>query len=307
MSSKSSVLALAVGLGLSVTACGGATRRASPQSAGTAAGTAALTGATLGGHFQRVLVAERGVVAMVARDGCLATITSGTNEEDSADEMRVRCPKPERIKSWFAGVDKITSTVAVEPLDDDDADDPPLPAAELVTSKGNVMLVKNQGDAVRLLSEVRALSAELASDEVPSPGPKSANGWQLMRVSGPAHVVMGGSATTGRLDARMSTNGQYWCEFVASKEGSPIRATKSGWVSPSVAAHAIDDVLSPLADPASAERGSSTVASGIAGGAEHRANVASTAAVFERFAALQDALGDACLPELDPPTNQVGL
>ena len=105
----------------------------------------------------------------------------------------------------------------------------------------------------------------------------------------------------------MSTNGQYLCEFVASTRGGPIRATKSGWLSPAVAARAIDEVLSPLADVANAERKATTFAVGISGGAERRANAASTPAVFERFAAVQDALGDACLPELEPPTAQVGL
>ena len=50
-----------------------------------------------------------------------------------------------------------------------------------------------------------------------------------------------------------------------------------------------------------------TFAAGVSAGAERRANAASTAMVFERFAAVQDVLGDACLPELDPPTTGIGL
>lgn len=297
---------LAVGGALWVAGCGGATRSASPQ-AQTPAGTAELTGAQITSRFERVLVAEKAAISMVARNGCVATMSSGTDDTGEFEEMRVRCPKPERIKAWFAQVDQILAAVAVEPATDDSEEEIALPAAELVTKKGDVMLVAKRADAERLVAEVRALSAELASAEVPKPGPKSQNGWELMRVSGPAHVFLGGAPTAGLLDARMSTNGQYLCEFVASTRSGPIRATKSGWISPAVAATAIDEVLSPLADANAAEKRYSTLASGTAGGAEHRANAASTAAVFQRFAHVQDALGDACLPELDPPNAQLGL
>jgi hypothetical protein len=294
----------AIVTGLSLSACSGAPRSATPRSP---ASTAALTGAKMGARFSRVLVAEKGAILMVARDGCVATVATVTTDSVESEEMRVRCPKPERLKAWFVGVDKITAGIAVEPVTEDSPDDVPLPAAELVTSKGVVMLVQRRSDAERLLGEVRALSAELASAETPSPGPTSANGWQLLRVSGPAHVFMGGTATTGQLDARMSTNGQYLCEFVTNNAGGPIRASKSGWLSPVVAAHTIDEVLSPLADLGSGEHRNTTFAAGIAGGLERRANAASTAAVFERFAVVQDVLGDACIPELEPPTGQVGL
>lgn len=310
MSSKPIALRL-IATGILISACGCATRSALPQSP--PAGTAALTAGKMGVRFERVLVADRGAVMMVAREGCVAAITQGSAESAAAadadggsEEMRVRCPRPERLKAWFAGVDKIIAAVDVEPLTED-SDDITLPAAELVTPKGDILQVKKRADAERLLAEVRALTAELASVEVPSPGPSSAKGWQMLRVSGPAHVFLGGAPTAGQLDARMSTNGQYMCEFVASTRGGPIRATKSGWLSPTVAAHAIDEVLSPLADVASAERRATTFAAGISEGAERRANAASTAVVFERFAAVQDVLGDACLPELDPPTAQVGL
>lgn len=315
MSFKPSV-ALLFAAGLLTAACGGATRSGSPQSP---TSTAALTGAKLGVRFQRVLVAERGVVVMVARDGCVATVSSsgdqgsdasGRSNEDSAssEEMRVRCPRPERLKAWFTAVDRLTAGLSVVPVTDDSPDDIPLPAAELVTAKGDVLQVAKREEAERLLGEVRALVAELAAAETPSPGPSSANGWQMLRVSGPAHVILGGAEAAGQLDARMSTNGQYLCEFVATTSGGPIRATKSGWISPVVAARAIDDVLSPLSDGNNAgERRPTTIAAGVASGAERRANVASTGAVFLRFAHVQEALGDACLPELDPPTAQIGL
>jgi len=282
--------------------CGGATKGASPQ----APGKAALTGAKLGVRYDRVLVAEKGAITMVARGGCAATVSSGMDATGPFEEMRVRCPQPDRLTSWFAAVDKITSTLPVEAVEDDDDTPATLPAAELVTAKGDVLAVKAKGDAERLVSEVRALTAELASAEVPSPGPQSPNGWQLLRVSGPAHVFLGGSPATGVLDARMSTSGQYLCEFVANAKGNPIRATKSGWIKPATAARAIDEVLTPFADVGSAERRPATFASAIQAGAEKRANAASTAAVFERFAHVQDALGDACLPELDPPAP-IGL
>jgi hypothetical protein len=298
-------LGILIATGLLTSACGGATRTASPRSP--EAATAALTAAKLGVRYDRVLVAESNAIVMVARDGCVAMLSQGADDTGESEEMRVRCPRPERLKAWFSGVDRITASIPVEPVTEDSPDEILLPAAELVTAKGDVLQVQKRADAVRLVAEVRALSAELASAEMPSPGPASANGWQMLRVSGPAHVFLGGAPTAGMLEARMSTTGQYLCEFVASTKGGPIRATKSGWVSPSLAARAIDDVLSPLADVNGTERKSATFAIGVAEGAERRANAASTGAVFQRFATVQDALGDACLPELDPPTAQIGL
>jgi hypothetical protein len=296
--------------GLLTTACGGATRSGSPQSP---SATAVLTGAKMGVRFKRVLVAEHGVVMMVARDGCVASVSESGGSNDAAsesvetEELRVRCPRPERLKAWFSAVDQLIGGLALNPVTEDSPDDMPLPAAELVTPKGDILHVQKRADAERLLGEVRALAAELAAAEMPSPGPSSAHGWQMLRVAGPAHVILGGNEAAGMLDARMSTTGQYLCDFVANTGGGPIRATKSGWISPVVAARAIDDVLSPLADVGGADRRPTTFASGIASGAERRANVASTGAVFQRFALVQEALGDACLPELDPPTAQIGL
>jgi len=308
MSAKFSLLGLGLLAGLFGTACGGATRSASPQSAGTAG----LTSAQVNPRFERVLVAEKGMIAMVARDGCVAALSSGGGgmaPDDTGDfeEMRVRCPKPERLKAWFAQVDRITGSVALDPVPEDSDDDTEIPAAELVTAKGSVLKVRQKADTERIIAEVRALSAELASAEVPSPGPKSDQGWQMLRVTGPAHIFLAGTATTGVLEARISTNGQYLCEFVASTKSGPIRATKSGWISPAVASTAIDDILSPFADVVDAERRPATFAAGTSAGAERRANAASTAAVFQRFAHVQDALGDACLPELDSPGAPLGL
>jgi hypothetical protein len=296
-------LGVLIATGLLTSACGGATRSASPRSP---AGTAALTAAKLGVRYERVLVAESNAIVMVSRDGCVATLSQGADDTGESEEMRVRCPRAERLKAWFHGVDQITANIPIEPMTED-AEDLPLPAAELVTAKGDVLQVQNRADTLRLLAEVRALAAELASAEIPSPGPASANGWQMLRVSGPAHVFLGGAPMSGMLEARVSTNGQYLCEFVATTKGGPIRATKSGYLSPNVASRAIDEVLSPLADVASTERKTTTYAIGVAAGNERRANAASTGAVFVRFATVQDALGDACLPELDPPSAQIGL
>ncbi|MDB4935058.1 MAG: hypothetical protein JWP87_2030 [Labilithrix sp.] len=298
-------LGIFIATGLLTTGCGHATRSASPRSP--AVGTAALTAAKLGVRYDKVLVAESNTIVMVARDGCVATLSQGTDDTGESEEMRVRCPRPERLKAWFHGVDQITENIGVERVSEDSSEEIALPAAELVTTKGDVLQVEARADAARLVAEVRALAAELASAEMPSPGPASANGWQMLHVVGPAHVFLGGAPTSGMLDARMSTNGQYLCEFVATTKGGPIRATKSGWMSPSLAARAIDEVLAPLADVGATERKSTTYALGITNGAERRANAASTGAVFVRFAVVQDVLGDACLPELDPPTAQIGL
>ena len=70
------------------------------------------------------------------------------------------------------------------------------------------------------------------------------------------------------------------CEFVATtRGGEPIRAIEERVaVAVGRVARAIDEVLAPLADVASAERRATTYAVGIAeGGAERRANAASTA------------------------------
>lgn len=276
-------------------ACGGATRFASPQGPGKAA----LTGADVP-RVYKVLVAERGSIGMVTRGGCVASL--GTLRDATGDEMRVRCPKPERLTVWFRGLDRILASVPVERTADDE-EEVSLPAAELVTAAGAVLRVTRKEDAVRLLGEVRALAAELGANEEPRPGPATAAGWQMMRMAGPAHVYLGGAPANGVLDARVSTTGQYLCEFVTRTSDGPLHASKSGWIGPEAARTAIDEVLSPFQPTASGERAAASYAAATTNGAERRANSASTTEVFARFSSLQDALGDACLPELEPPST----
>lgn len=291
------VLSLTMLAALSVSAC--AARKAAPPQT---SGSAALTGAKIGPHIERVLVADKGVVAMVARDGCVATISTSEMEVGSSDELRVRCPRPDRMRSWFDGVDRLTASVVLEPSKEEaESDDLPLPSAELVTASGKVMHVVQKNDAQRLLGEVRALTAELASAEMPGPGPTTPGGWQMLRVSGPARVFFAGAPTRGVLDARVSTTGQYFCDFLANTDDGPMRATKSGWIAPTTASKAIDEVLQPFEGLGDAERPRATFASGTTNSGERKASASATAAVFARFAPVQDALGDACVPELEAP------
>jgi hypothetical protein len=114
-------------------------------------------------------------------------------------------------------------------------------------------------------------------------------------------VLLGGAPRRGLLDARVSTSGQYFCEFSTLTDGGVLRASKSGWIEPDHASGAIDVVLEPFRGAGADERARPTYAAAITAGSERRANVASTAAVFERFSSLQSVLGDACIPELDAP------
>lgn len=296
--SRKAALSISVAAIAALTGCSHATRKAAaPQKPATAA----LTSAKIAPRIERVLVADKGSVAMVARDGCVATVTSAELEAGSSDELRVRCPRPERIKTWFSNVDKLTASVPVEEeKGTDDEEDVPLPAAELMTASGIILRMTNKTDAERLASEVLAFAAELAAAEVPRPGPSSAAGWQMLRVSGPAHVVFAGTPARGVLDARVSTDGQYFCEFLTDTEDGPMRATKSGFIEPATASRAIDEVLVPF--EADGDATTITFASATNASGERKASVAATAAVFQRFAPLQDALGDACLPELEAPT-----
>ncbi|HVH42043.1 MAG TPA: hypothetical protein VM925_06855, partial [Labilithrix sp.] len=183
-----------------------------------------------------------------------------------------------------------------------------LPAAKLLTSSGKALRVAKPADVEKLAAEVRALSAELASAEEVSPGPASSDGWEMLHVMGPAHVVFAGTPARGVFEARVSTNGQYMCEFITNVGDGPMRATKSGYISPATASRAIDVVLGPFNAASADEKSKTTYAAGTKGGAERRSNAVSTAAVFERFAEVQDALGDACLPELEAPSgSQIGL
>lgn len=248
---------------------------------------------------------------MLSRGGCLATVQTSKGQASPHDELRVRCPRPERLKTWFEAADRMMATLSLEPAKDDDEDEsaaPALPVAKLLTSSGKMLRVAKPADVEALAAEVRALSEELASAEQVAPGPASANGWQMLHVSGPAHVLLAGTPARGTFEARVSTNGQYLCEFSTTLGDGPIRATKSGWLAPATASHAIDEVLGPFNAVGPEEKARATYAAGTKNGAEQRSNAASTAEVFTRFSEMQDALGDACLPELDaPPASSIGL
>jgi len=308
----SSCIALVVVL----SACGGSTRRASTPHAKTT-----TTAATVAPRIERLVVAERGAISMVARDGCMATVRTSESAIGAHDELRVRCPKPERMNAWFDGAEKVTATLTLEAVpprsaqakrddDDDDVDDAELalPAAKVLTASGKTMKVTKPAEIERLAAEVRTLGTELENAEQVTPGPASSEGWQMLHVTGAAHVLFAGTPARGVLEAKVSTNGQYLCEFVTDVGDGPMRATKSGWLTPALASRAIDEVLGPFSATEANEKPKTTYAAGMKAGAEQRSNAASTAAVFERFAEVQDALGDACLPELEPPAaGQIGL
>jgi hypothetical protein len=297
-----------------VVGCGSSHKSASsPQASKTT-----TTASVVHPRIEKLVVADKNQISMIARDGCLATVQTTESQIGSHDELRVRCPKPERVKTWFDGVDRLLSTVEYDrtatstaKADDDgdgDGDDEaeenktPLPAAKVLTASGKTLKIKKPTDVERLNSEVKAFSAELAEAEQPAAGPPSAAGWQMVHVSGPARVLFAGTPARGVLEARLSTTGQYLCEFTTQIKGdSPLRATKSGWLPAANASKAIDKVLEPFNDTGAAV-GKATFAAGVKGGTEKRSNAASTAQVFDRFAVVQDALGDACLPELDAPT-----
>jgi hypothetical protein len=298
---------MAVVLAVALAGCGGGTRGASSPHKATKTTT---TAASVAPRIERLVVAERGTISMVARGGCLATVHTSDGANGTDDELRVRCPRPERLKAWFDGADRVTAGFAYTPTSDEEDDDEiALPAAKVLTSSGKTLKVTRSADVQRLASEVKALATELAGNEEPAPGPESAAGWQMLHVSGPAHVIFAGSPARGVFEARMSTTGQYLCEFVTNVGGEgPMRATKSGWIAPSVASRAIDEVLGPFNATGPNDHPKSTYAAGTKGGAERRTNDSTTAAVFARFAEVQDALGDACLPELEAPSStSVGL
>lgn len=274
--------------------CGGASRRASTPHSEPTLTAASVDGA---GRVEKILVADHGSVSVVERDGCMATVRNET-------ELHTRCAKPERMKAWFDGADTHLAKVAVEAmtkeqirLEDDVPIDVNTPSAKMLTANGKALRVTKPTDVAKLNADVRALADELAGAENVTPGPATANGWQMLHVSGPAHVMFAGAPTRGVLDARMSTNGQYLCEFVANG----TKATKSGWIKPSSAAHAIDVVLGPWSAQSSGDPQHASFAAGMKGGREQRSNPAATAAVFQLFGEVQDALGDACLPELESP------
>lgn len=297
--------------GLLATACGGATRGASSPH-----GETTTTAATMEGGFQiqKLLVAEPNRVTMIARDGCVQSLRA-SGAEGGDDELRLRCPKKDRLESWLRATSGVASRLALteapDPSEDEDRPnkvDRAKPMAKLLLAGGKVMLVAKPDDVLKLAKEVHTLEGELASAEQPSPGPASPSGWQMLHVTGPAHVMFAGTPARGVLEARVSTSGQYLCEFVTGGAGGAMRATKSGWIPARSAAHAIDEVLAPFnaTDGAGGEK--TSFAGGVQNGQERKSNPASTGAVFERFADVQEALGDACLPELEGPTPQaIGL
>lgn len=299
-----------LGAGLLVTACGGSTRRADSPHGETPTTTAASMEG--GVHLKKLLVAEPNRVAMVAREGCVSTMrTSGSEVGD--DEIRVSCPTKERLASWMRGADRIVAklmlSAAPEPAQEEDrvSGEHVQPSAKLLLSSGKLMTVTKPDEVARLANELRALESELASAEQPAPGPATPAGWQMLHVSGPAHVVFAGTPAQGVLEARVSTSGQYLCEFVTGSNAGAMRATKSGWIPSGSAAHVIDEVLAPF-NATESDGAKPSFAGGIQNGQERKSNTASTAAVFERFAGVQEALGDACLPELEGPTPQaIGL
>lgn len=296
--------------GLLVSACGGATRGASSPHGETTTTAAVIEG---GPQLQKVLVAEPNRVTMIARAGCVQSLrASGADGGD--DELRVRCPKEERLESWIRTTSAVASKLAMTEAPDADDDDRPAkvdrskPMAKLLLASGKVMMVTKPEDVAKLAKEVHALEGELASAEQPAPGPASPSGWQMLHVTGPAHVMFAGTPARGVLEARVSTSGQYLCEFVTGSSGGAMRATKSGWIPAKSAAHAIDQVLAPFNATDGSGTEKTSFAGGVQNGQERKSNPASTGAVFERFAGVQEALGDACLPELEGPTPQaIGL
>lgn len=275
-----------------------ATHSGSPQAK--QPGAAELTSADVKTRIERVMVSDGHGIAIAARDGCLASIAEASDDTGDMDEMRVRCPRPDRMATFFTGVDRITSAAQLARVGEEDGD-VEAPAAQVLTAGGVAMRVTKKNDAEKLLAEMKKLGAELQAAEAPAPGPASPGGWQMLRLSGPAHVVFAGEALTGVLDARVSTTGQYLCEFMANTGDGPLRATKSGWIPPQHAARAIDEVLRPFEAIGPNERPKATYASAVKAGAEKKASSTTIAAVFQRFGPFQDALGDACLPELDAP------
>jgi hypothetical protein len=310
------ILALAIASAAVVLAgCRAATPGASaPQGSGTTRTTAAAIGDRP--RVERLLLAEQGTIAMVMRGGCAATMKTSDSATGAQDELRVRCPKPERLRAWFDTTERLLAEFTLEPIPESpDGDDgpatetkPKLPLAKVLTKAGTTLRLAREDEVKKLATAVHALTAELASAESPAPGPATPAGWQMLHVVGPAHVLFAGTPARGAFEARMSTNGQYLCEFRTDVGDGPMRATKSGWLSPATAARAIDEVLAPFAAASPGERAKSTYAAGTRAGTESASNTGSTAAVFARFATVQDALGDACLPELEPPpAGSIGL
>ena len=247
----------------------------------------------------KVMVGEKGMIAMVAKNGCLSIVY----ETKRGDEMAVQCPKADRLSSWLAANDPIALKMPLAKLDGEESEDIPLPAAQIMNAEGDIYRVARREDVAKLLDSVRTLSKELAAQEEPKPGPATPIGWQMIHVAGPAHVGIAGNVAQGELDARVSSTGQYLCEF--STNG--LHAKKSGFIAKDVAPRALDEVLGPF--ESSTEASKHAFVSATAKGEEKRANAPSSQAVMERFGQPQDVLGDACLPEFEgaAPTKELGI
>ena len=259
------------------------------------------------------MVVDRGAIAIVDREGCLASVRERVSPIGPVAEIQTRCPKPERMQAWFDQADKFTDSIAYAPMGGEDNAESESDAldnklgdhldmntvsAKVLVSNGRALRVTNPADIEKLTAQVRALSDELAGAETVAPGPASPGGWQMLHVNGPAHVMFAGQPARGTFDARVSTNGQYKCEFITNIGGeAPITAMKSGWLKPTSAAHAIDVVLQPFAGGTDAEHGA--FAAGTKSGNEQKTSTAATPAVLQLFGEVQEALGDACLPELE--------
>lgn len=277
-----------------ITGCGGATKAVSPQPVSL---TAASMDTKVEGRSVKVMVGEKGMLAMVAKNGCVSIVY----ETKRGDEMAIQCPKQDRIQAWLAANDPILNHMPLQKLDGADDEELPLPAAQIMNAEGDVYRVTRSEDVQKLLASVRAFSKELSKDEEPKPGAPTPVGWQMMRVAGPAHVGIAGNVAQGVLDARVSSSGQYLCEF--STDG--LHARKSGFIPKDAAPKALDEVLGPF--EASSDKPKAAYVAAFKQGEEKRANQVSSAAVLERFGVLQDALGDACLPELEGQSAPIGL
>ncbi len=252
-------------------------------------------------RLARLVVVEPGAVAMAARSGCLATVEKSHADGRVRDELRVRCPKPERMRAWFDGAERLVASLDLEPAPESPVPGMDEPEARVLTASGLLLRVTKRDEIVRLTAEVRSFAKALSEEDRVIPGPASASGWQLLHVAGAARVVFAGIPTRGMLDAKVSTTGQYQCEFLTRIDDGQMRATKSGWLSPEIAREAIEDVLAVFQARPKEEADTSSFVAAMRAGAEHRGAKASTAAMFERFAELQESLGDACLPELETP------
>ena len=132
---SAAVLALLLG-------CSGATRNASPPRHGETT----VTAATIAPRVERLVVADENDIAMVARGGCVATVRTSESENGGEDELRVRCPRPERMRAWFEGADRVMASFQYELAKDEDEEEIKLPAAKVLTTTGKTLSVTRPED-----------------------------------------------------------------------------------------------------------------------------------------------------------------